>query len=180
LNLADILILSIALGMDCLLVSFSQGLIFKKNKRLNSFMLAVTMGLFQGGMPCISYTFTDFVDHFIQPFGKWLVFLIFMCLGLKFIIEAFFEKEDELCCIGWKCLLWMGFATSIDAFAAGVSLKLTSTPLILSAWIIGLGSFLMSGFGFWVGYFFKKLPAKYLEIFGGLILIFLAVKGIIV
>lgn len=165
--------------MDCLLVSFSQGLIFKKNKRLNSLKLGITMGLFQGLMPCISYFFTDLVDKFVEPYGKWLVFTIFMCLGFKFIIEAFFEKEEELCCIGWKCLLWFGFATSIDAFAAGVSLKLTYTPLLLSACIIGLGSFLMSGCGFWLGYFFKKLPAKYLEIFGGLILIFLALKELI-
>jgi len=162
--------------MDCLLVSFSQGLIFKKNKRRNSFILGVTMGAFQGLMPCISYFFTDFVEHFIQPYSKWLVFLIFMCLGLKFIIESFFEKDDEICFIEWKCLLWMGFATSIDAFAAGVSLKLTHTPILISALIIGIGSFLMSGFGFWLGYFFKKLPSKYLEILGGLILIFLAIK----
>ena len=93
--------------------------------------------------------------------------------------KSFFEKDEGLCCIGWKCLLWMGFATSLDAFAAGVSLKLTNSSIVFSALIIGAGSFLMSGFGFWLGYFFKKLPAKYLEILGGLILIFLAVKTLL-
>ena len=166
-NFVDVIILSIALGMDCLLVSFSQGLIFKKNKRLNSFMLALTMGLFQ-----------NFVQRYVEPYSKWLVFVIFICLGLKFIIEAFYEKDEEPCCIGFKNLMWMGFATSIDAFASGISLKLTNTPLLLSALIIGVGSFLMSGFGFWLGYFFKKLPSKYLEILGGIILVFLAIKAL--
>lgn len=177
-NLIDIFILSFALGMDCLIVSFSQGLIFKKNRRLNSLMLAITMGLFQGLMPCFSYICTDFVDHYVEPYSKWLVFTIFMCLGFKFIVEAFFEKEEEVCCIGFKCLMGIGLATSIDALASGVSLKLTLTPLLLSACVIGIGSFLMSIFGFWLGYFLKKLPSKYLAIFGGLILIFLAIKNL--
>ena len=73
----------------------------------------------------------------------------------------------------------MGIATSIDAFAAGVSINLTHTSLILSALIIGFMSFYMSLKGFWFAIFFKRLPSRILEISGGLILIFLAIKSII-
>lgn len=178
-NLADLLILGIALGIDCLVVSFSQGLIFKHNRIRNSIFLALTMDIFQGGMPCISYFFTGFAQGFLEPFKGWVVFSIFMCLGLKFIVEGFFEKEEEICCIGWKCLLSMGLATSIDALASGVSLKLTDTNLLLAVLIIGLLSFFMSLTGFWTGNFFKNLPSKFLNTSGGLILIFLAVKAVI-
>ena len=74
----------------------------------------------------------------------------------------------------------MGLATSIDALASGVSLNLTKTPLILSVLIIGFMSFFMSVFGFWLGNFFKKLPSKYLEISGGIILILLAFKNVFI
>ena len=178
-NLIDLLILSVALGVDCLVVSFSQGLIFKQNKRRNSFFLALTMGIFQGGMPCLSYAGMNFVEHYVQPYGSWLVFTIFMCLGFKFVIEAFYDKEEEITCIGLKCLLGMGLATSIDALASGVSLKLTDTSILSAALMIGLGSFIMSGLGFWSGCFLKRLPSKMLGIFGGLILIFLAIKSVI-
>ena len=175
-NLVDLLVLAIALGMDCLIVSFSQGLIFKSNKRLNSFRLACTMGFFQGFMPCISYVATDFIDHYIEPFADIIVFLIFLTLGAKFITGAFFQKEEEINCIDWKCLLGLGIATSIDALASGISLMLTGTSMIISVFIIGFVSFLMSMSGFWLGYFFKKIPSKILEISGGLVLILLALK----
>ncbi len=174
----EILLLAIALGVDCLVVSFSQGLIFSHNRLKNSLALAFTMGLSQGLMACIGYLFTETVSKFIEPYGKWFVFIIFFGLGVKFIHEAFKKKEEEICCIGLKCLIGMGFATSIDALASGVSLNLTHTPLIFSASVIALVSFIMSISGFWGGNLFKKLPSKYLEISGGIILILLAIKAV--
>lgn len=176
----EILLLAIALGVDCLVVSFSQGLIFTRNRVKNSLALAFTMGASQGFMPCIGYFFAEIISKFVEPYGKWLVFAIFFGLGIKFIHEAFQQKEEEICCIGLKCLIGMGLATSIDALASGVSLNLTRTPLIFSAVIIALVSFIMSLSGFWSGNFFKKLPSKYLEISGGIILILLAVKAVFI
>ena len=93
-------------------------------------------------------------------------------------IIAFQKKEDTICCIGLKCLIGMGIATSIDAMVAGASLKLTNTPILLSILMIGIASFVMSMVGFWSGNFFKNLPSKCLEILGGVILIILALKAI--
>lgn len=175
----EILLLAIALGVDCFVVSFSQGLIFTHNRVKNSLALAFTMGLSQGIMPCIGYFFTGAISEFVEPYGKWLVFTIFFALGVKFIYEAFNEKEESICCIGLKCLIGMGLATSIDALASGVSLNLTKSPLMLSACLIGFTSFFMSVAGFWAGSGFKKLPSKYLELSGGVILVLLAIKAVI-
>ncbi len=179
-NLIDILLLAIALGVDCLVVSFAQGLIFTQNRIKNSIALAVSMGGFQGTMPIIGYVGANYIHDFIAPYSKWLVFAIFFVLGLKFILEAFKEKEEEICCIGIKCLISLGVATSIDALVAGASINLTSTPLASTAIIIGLVSFIMSLIGFWLGNFGKKFPSKFLEISGGMILIFLALKSILI
>lgn len=178
-SLVEIIILAVALGIDCLVVSFSQGLILTRNRLRNSVVLALTMGLCQGFMPVFGYYGCETVSRYIEPYGKWLVFVIFMFLGIKFIYEALQEKEEKICCIDFKCLIGMGIATSIDAFAAGISLKLTYTALLMSALIIGIMSFLMSLSGFWSGNFFKKLPSKFLEISAGLILLVLAFKVLI-
>ncbi len=167
-----------ALGVDCLVVSFSQGLIFTSSRVKNSLKLALTMGTFQAVMPCIGYFFAASVSRYIEPFAKWVVFAIFTALAIKFIYEAFQEKEDSICCIGLKCLLGMGLATSIDALGAGVNLHLTKTPLFYPAVVIGLASVFLSLSGFWLGNFFKKLPSKLLEISGGIILLILALKAV--
>ena len=137
------------------------------------------MGIAQSIMPLLGYVGVGLLSKYIEAYSEWLVFAIFMALGIKFIYEAFQEKEDTVCCIGLKCLIGMGIATSIDAMAAGVSLRLTNTPLLLSIAMIGFASFGMSIIGFWSGNFFKQLPSKYLEISGGVILILLALKAIL-
>lgn len=177
-TLIDIILLAIALGIDCFVVSFSQGLIFKNNRFKNSFNLALVMGFFQGFMPVIGYVGTNSLYKLIVPFSKWIVFGIFLTLGLKFIVDSFAPKEEQAQCIGWKCLCGLGIATSIDALVSGATIRLTGTSLALSVSLIGLASFLMSISGFWSGNFIKNIPSKYLEITGGVILILLAIKSL--
>ena len=159
-----------------MVVSFSQGLILKQNRIKSSFFLALTMGFFQGLMPCFGYIGTVALIEFIEPFSHWLVFMIFMALGVKFIYEAFQEKDNKNCFIDIKCLITLGIATSIDAFASGITLKLTNTQLLFSSLLIGFASFFMSLSGFWFEMFFKKLPSEILESVGGIILICMALR----
>lgn len=178
-SLIEIILLAFALGIDCCVVSFSQGLIFTSNRTKNSLALAVTMGLFQGLMPIVGYIGAGVISRYVSAFSAWLSFAIFLILGLKFIFEAFEIKEEKICCIGLKCLISMGIATSIDALVAGASIRFSHTELLIPALLIGLASFLMSMAGFWFGNCFKNFPSKYLEITGGIILIGLAIKSVI-
>jgi putative Mn2+ efflux pump MntP len=180
LNLIDIIILGIALGIDCTVVSFSQGLIIKKKRLKNSLSLAGLMGLFQGGMPLIGYVGTDYIYKLIVPYTKWVVFGIFFILGWKFILESFEPKNEDVKCLDVKCLITLSIATSIDALASGATLRLTNTNLLLAAVVIGLFSFIMSFIGFWSGNRIKNIPSKYLEILGGVLLLILAIKALIV
>lgn len=179
LALFDIILLSIALGIDCLVVSFSQGLIFTENRTVNSLKLACVMGLFQGLMPLVGYIGADKLYKYVLPFSHWIVFGIFLTLGLKFIFESFTSEKPPVKCLDIKCLVSLGIATSIDALVSGASLRLTHTNLLLACIIIGVGSFLMSVTGFWSGNKLKSICSTCLEKAGGIILIALAIKSII-
>lgn len=178
-SLVDIILLSIALGIDCLIVSFAQGLIFKTKRVQNSLNLAIFMGLFQGLMPLIGYFGTYKVYKYLFQYSKHIVFWIFFILGTHFLLEAI-EKEEKpkITCIGLKCLLSFSIATSIDALIAGATIKLTSSNLFLCAILFSTFAFLMSLAGFWLGNSIKNIPAKFLQIFGGIILIVLAFKAL--
>ena len=178
-NLIDLLLLAVALGVDCFVVSFSNGLVFEYNRIKSSLYLALVMGICQGLMPVIGFVGTDYLRAVVMPFSKYIVFTIFLTLGLKFIFESFKDNDGKLKCLSFKCILSSGIATSIDALVAGATINLTSAPLIFSALLIGFASFLMSLSGFWLGNSVKILPKKYLEILGGLILIFLAIKNFV-
>ena len=175
-TLIDIILLAIALGIDCFVVSFSQGLIFKNNRFKNSFNLALVMGFFQGFMPVIGYVGTNSLYKLIVPFSKWIVFGIFLTLGLKFIVDSFAPKEEQVQCIGWKCLCGLGIATSIDALAVGITFAFLNVNLILAITLIGIITFVLSFIGVAIG---KKFGNKFktkAEISGGAILILLGIK----
>jgi len=181
LNLFDLLILAIALGVDCLIVSFSQGLCLTcPDRGKRSFVLALIMGCFQGVMPVFGYCFASIIYSLVEPVAKWLVFAIFFVLGIRFILEAFRENETEnVKILGYRQMLLLGVATSLDALGAGVSLKFTNTSLLFSCLLIGLVSFVMSLIGFYGGTYLRKSNTSYLETFAGLILLFLAIKSIV-
>lgn len=177
-NTLDILILAIALSIDACVVSFSNGLVFTQNKRINSLMLACAVGFFQFLMPVIGYFGAQTVSKYVEPYDHWVVFGIFVLLGAKFIKDAFKEEKEEKmdCYMCFKYIFLVAVATSIDALGAGVSIAFTKTQIWFPAIIIGVVTFINSLLGFWSGHLFKKFPTKYLEISGGLILIGLALK----
>lgn len=175
----DIFILAIALSIDACVVSFSNGLIFTHNTRKNSIILALSVGFFQFLMPIIGGGLAHSINKYVEPYDHWIVFIIFMLLGLNFIKEAFSKEEKSeklMCYLCVKYILLVSVATSIDALAAGASLAFSGTPILLPAIVIGIVTFINSLLGFWSGYFFKKFPTKNLEIAGGLVLMLLAFK----
>lgn len=176
----SIFLLALALSIDAFVVSFSYGLVFTENKFINSLSLAISTGGFQGLMPIIGYFLTYLVRAYIEPYAKFIVFFIFCYLGLKFIIEAFQKEKQKELCIDIKCLLFLGIATSIDAFSAGISLSLYGNGVIKPALLIALITFVNANIGFFLGDKLKHLPTQILETFAGIILIMLAVKALII
>ena len=172
----SILILAFALSIDSMIVSFTYGLNFQNERLKNATLLALFTGGFQGLMPVIGYFMTNSVKSSIASYADWIVFFIFTYLGVKFIIESFEKEREKELCIDIKCLLLVGIATSIDAFSAGISLSLYGNRILKPALLIALITFLNSNIGFYIGGKFKNLPSKFLQILGGILLIFLGVK----
>ena len=174
----EIFILALALSIDACIVSFSYGLTFKENRVKTAFLLALFTGGFQGLMPVFGYFLTTFVKSFIAPYATWIIFTIFIFLGIKFIKEAF-EEKNKPNCIGITCLLLIGIATSIDAFSAGISLLLSGNKILKPALLITGITFINSCLGFALGGKLKNMPTRSMEIFAGLLLILLGFKAIL-
>lgn len=173
-----IILLAVALSIDACVVSFAHGLVLPDKRVRNSLMLALFTGVAQGIMPTIGYFSTQVVYKYVAPASKWLVFTIFLYLGIKFIQEAF-EKDKEIpLCLSLQCLFMIAIATSIDALAAGVSISLTKTPILFPTCLIACTTFMFAILGYWSGCCLKKFSTKYLEIFAGLVLIALALKSL--
>jgi len=79
--------------------------------------------------------------------------------------------------IRFRVMLPLAVATSIDALAAGITLRLKGNVDILAAIsIIGVVTFIICALGVWIGHIFGVKFQKKAEIAGGVILILLGVK----
>ncbi len=173
----EIIVLAAALAIDAMIVSFSYGLKINENKLYNSLKLALTFGFFQFIMPVIGWGISSSFYELLYIYSKWIVFGIFTALGIKFLFSKE-EKESQRDCITLICLLSLGVATSIDALGAGITIKFIGINIIKPAIEIGIVTIILSMTGFWSVNKLKKLPAKGLEIAGGVLLIYLGIKSL--
>ena len=174
----EVLLLAFALSIDACVVSFSYGIKGVQNPIKSALSLAVFTGGFQALMPFVSGVCTNCVRCYIEPYAKWIVFAIFLYLGINFIKESF-ENKNVSKDLSLTVLFLIAVATSIDAFSAGISLCLKLDSIVLPVLLIGIITFTNSIIGFSIGRIFKHLNTKFLEILGGIILIVLALKVII-
>lgn len=174
----DIFLLALALSVDAVVVSFSYGLILKKNRFKSALLLALFTGIGQFIMPLIGWLGTSTVSEYIAHFDHWISFLVFVFLGLNIINEAVSKKNKEKLdnTLSLKVAFMIGLATSIDACAAGVTLYFIKTPILTASAIIGLVCFANSIAAFNSCCCMRKIPTKYIEIFSGVVLIMLGFK----
>lgn len=175
----SIFLLALALSVDAFIVSFSYGLVLKKNRTENALKLGLSTGLGQFAMPVAGWYGAEAVHGYIESIDHWIAFFVFLALGLKVIADALDEENEHkqlAKSLTFKVLLMIGVATSIDALVAGITIYFMNCPIWLAASAIGITTFTCAVVGYSLNCCFKKVPTKYLEITAGIILIGLGFK----
>ena len=178
-GITSILLIAVGLAMDSLAVSISGGIVMRPFCMRQSLRLALTMGIFQGGMTLLGWLMGVSFSSYITAFDHWIAFILLGFLGGKMIYESFGEEETTISSFSTKTLLTLGVATSIDALAVGVSMAFLKTSIYFPAFIIGFVTFALSLIGVISGYRFGKIKGINVELFGGIILIAIGVKILI-
>ena len=182
-SLFDIILLAVALAMDCFTVSIVSGVIMGSNMWRTILQMSYFFGLFQAAMPFAGWLATALFVQYIETFGHWVAFLMLAFIGGKMIWESFRPSEHHAFNPhSLTTQLLLAVATSIDALAVGISFACTGytmlSQLTLPLIIIGVVSFLFSIMGYHLGHRFGKPITKLMkpELVGGLILIAIGLK----
>lgn len=190
------ILLGIALAMDCLALSITDGLVYKGMKTWQAFFIASVYAILQGLFPLAGYFLGEtFVDK-ISPWHLLVSFLLLALIGgkmafdgIKGIVKPETRKEEKF---SIPSVLLQGVADSIDAFAVGITIKVTlcaenpaSIGLDIVLWAIGiiaLCTFVISLLGVFLGKGINKLLRGRYEIanlLGGIVLIGLGTKALV-
>lgn len=177
---AELFLLGVGLSMDAFAVSICKGLSVKKAGLKEMGLCGVWFGGFQALMPLIGFFLGALFYKAISAFDHWIAFGLLALIGANMLKEAFEKKcdcEEQNADMGFKTMLVMAIATSIDALAVGISLAMAGNVNIwLAISCIGVITFILSGVGVKIGNVFGAKFEKKAEAAGGIILILLGLK----
>jgi len=182
-GLITLLLIAFSLSFDSFAVSVCSGLsLCRKHLRLiDAVKISITLAIFQGIMPVLGWFLGSTLKDYIQQADHWIAFGLLSILGVRMILEGRVPINEKKIKnpLSLKVLIPMSIATSIDAFAVGVSFSFFYTNIIFPAVLIGFVTFGVSLSGIFMG---KKVGSKLAgnaEIAGGIILIAIGVKILI-
>lgn len=176
--LFETMIIAAGLSMDSLAVSITGGVVVRRCTFGGVMKIASTMGIFQAGMTILGYLLGMRFEKYISNFDHWIAFLLLVLIGSKAIYESF-QKEDEAVVRNPLCnktLCCLAIATSIDAFAVGISFAILNYSIMMQATAIGIITFVFSAFGVYFGSRFGRKTNLNVDLIGGLFLIGIGVK----
>jgi len=171
--------IAIGLAMDAFAVSIGIGLSQQKVSRRTTLRLAWHFGLFQAVMPIVGWLAGLSVERWISGIDHWVAFALLAGIGGHMIYEAIWGDEEQRAAkdpTRGVSLVVLSVATSIDAFAVGLSLALLGVAIWYPAVVIGIVAFAFTAAGLHLGRRFGALFGRRMEILGGLILIGIGIK----
>ncbi len=182
-TLVEILLLSVAVAIDCFTVSLAAGMAHKRFDTRFVLTMAFCFGFFQAMMPYLGWQGTVLVGEYISMFDHWIAFILLAVIGFKMITDKEEESEGKSLNKSIWYILTLSVATSIDALAVGITFSCVGytefSQLIMPLVIIGVTSFLFSVAGFLIGMYCGRKINFRMEIIGGIILILIGSKILI-
>ena len=177
-TLAELFILAVGLSMDAFAVSVCKGLAAGKLKPKHYLAVGLWFGGFQALMPTVGFFLGTAFEKYITAFDHWIAFLLLALIGGNMIREALSGGEESAdASIGFRVMLTMAVATSIDALAVGISFGvLPDVNLPAAVTFIGVTTCLLSMLGLKLGSVFGTRYKTKAEITGGVILILIGLK----
>ena len=183
--------IAVGVSMDAFAVSVGKGLSLPKIQMRHRLSVGLWFGGFQALMPLIGYYLGRSFASLIQQFDHWIAFALLALIGGNMIREALRESSEQdssgtesdspepssnAADFGFRTMLGLAIATSIDALACGVSFALIGCNIWVCIGIIGLTTAAFSVVGLQLGHKVGSRFQRNSALVGGTILILIGLK----
>jgi putative Mn2+ efflux pump MntP len=179
-----LLALSVGLAMDATAVAAARGMAVPRVRIGHVARVALFFGGFQALMPLVGWLIGAKVGPLVEAWDHWIAFVLLAGIGSKMLWEARSGEEDapatkEADLFGFRAMLVLAIATSIDALAVGITLPMLGVGIAPALAAIGVTTAILSALGLFAGRRFGAMLGKRLEVAGGLVLIGVGAKILI-
>lgn len=176
-NIISISLIAVALAMDAFSVSMTKGFTQKELTKAQIIYYGLFFGGFQALMPILGYFCGNVIASVVESLASIIGFILLLTIGINMIRESLSGDEDEITDkFSFREVTLLAIATSIDAFAVGITIALLNDPILISSVIIGIVAFLFSIVGIYIGRRIGHYVGDKFQILGGVILILIGIK----
>ena len=167
--------------MDALAVATAASLALNPVSGRQIFRLSFHFGLFQFLMPVAGWSIAREFAATCSRYDHWIAFFLLSFIGAKMIREAFHQADGDTKTDPPRgmTMIMLSIATSIDAFAVGLSLAFLNVSIWLPSAVIGIVTAALSSFGMVCASRFGHLFGRWAEVLGGLVLLFIGLEVLI-
>ena len=180
-NLAEAMLLGVALAMDAMAVTLSNSLCEPHMPFSKKIAMPIAFAIFQVAMPIAGFFGGTLIAGLIDAYAGIVSLAILAFVGGKMVWEAVRElREPETCetaSLTFATIFFEAIATSIDAFVVGVSFAATGKNIVLYSGAIGVMTFLCCGFVLVLGRCLGERFGARAQVAGGIVLILIGLKA---
>ena len=179
--LVETLFLAIGLAMDAFAVSLGIGTTRWGHGPRPLFRLSFHFGLFQFLMPILGWAAGSQVAPLVTAVDHWIALALLTLVGGRMIRSAVWPEVSSYLVDpsrGWS-LVMLSVATSIDAFAVGLTLSMLDVEILYPSVVIGVVTATLSLAGLLVGHRLSARFGRTMEALGGTVLIAIGVRIVI-
>ena len=176
----ELFLLGLGLSMDAAAVSISNTLAHPYLKWKEKLSMPVLFALFQGLMPMLGYYASGVFAAFIDTYAGFIAFFILCFIGGKMIIDVVYQTDEAVSIpqYTWRQGCIQAIATSLDAFAVGISLRAAYVPMGTACPIIALVTFTCCCVSLLLSERFASFLGNKATVLGGLLLIAIGLKAL--
>ncbi|MGE0396756.1 MAG: manganese efflux pump MntP family protein [Kofleriaceae bacterium] len=174
--------LGAGLAMDATAVSALRGLQnrTRDGSGRDAVALPLLFGVFQAGMAALGWLIGRAGGDLVNTWDHWIAFALLVGIGLKMIWSGWRGDESSIDAEedrpGLLVDVVLAVATSIDAFAAGITLPLVPVSPLVAVCLIGAITAVLCGVGYAVGRAAGRHIGSRLELIGGVILLVIGAR----
>ncbi|MBQ3306573.1 MAG: manganese efflux pump [Bacilli bacterium] len=172
-KLIEIIFIGIGLAMDAFAVSICKGLSMNRLDYRKAIIISLYFSIFQIIMPLFGFLIGNNISNLFKEFDHWIIFFLLTFIGSNMLKE---ENESQNDSIKFSIMIILALATSIDAFAVGITFSffILNIPFVLLT--IGIITFILSFIGVIFGNQFGNKYQQKAKKLGGIILILIGLK----
>lgn len=176
-NIISTFLIAVALAMDAFSVSMTKGFTQKDLTNSQIWYYGLFFGGFQALMPILGYFCGNVIASMVASLAPIVGFILLLAIGLNMIRESLSSGDEDIKdYFSFKEVTLLAIATSIDAFAVGITIALINDPILISSAIIGIVAFIFSVAGIFIGKKLGDYVGDKFQILGGVILILIGIK----